>query len=303
MPDKSRLPQAIPYRALRAALAQARPWLRRANVAGLSIGTRHRGGRYRPGETALIVTVVDKLDDADLKKRKIKPFPSSVAVRIGKKQFKVPVDVRGSAGAQTGRFHGLVGSQVRVGDPDDIIDGGIGAVVHGAQGRRLLTAGHVAPQEGLVARFANGTTGTVESVWLTDHLDHAILVPDAPLPPGAATLLDGLAVSGTRIIDDTLLGQPFHFFHAARRVRDTTVIREIHRSVDFGGHRIFDLIVTDFNTCDGDSGTLLFDDDYLAVGTLVGWFGPENNPSQRVSVFLPCLTCFSAIGVSIDTGG
>lgn len=278
--------------------------MRRRNVVGTSVGHRHRKGRYHRDELAVIVTVAEKLGEDELRRRRIAPLPGEIVVQQGRKKVKVPIDVRGAGGAMQGHFHGLVATRLQIDDPEDVTRGAVGAVVQTAAGERILTAGHVAPREGRAVEFVDGGAGQVEAVFRNNRLDHSIVLPTAPLPQGAATLPDGLPIAGVRAIDDTLLGQPVHFHHAADGMRETTVVRELHRSVDFGKQRIEDLIVTDYETLDGDSGTLLFDDNYLAVGTLVGWFGPEaGRKSERVSVFLPCDSCFARIQVSLETGG
>jgi hypothetical protein len=59
-----------------------------------------------------------------------------------------------------------------------------------------------------------------------------------------------------------------------------------------GERKLVHLLATDGVTDDGDSGTVLFDEDFSAVATLVGRLHDE-------SYFIPCQAAFADLGVSL----
>jgi hypothetical protein len=263
-------------------------------VLAVGVGQRRRQGHWVAGQTCVVVKVQWKLDEAQLTAKRRAQIPRSIAVTVEGRRFRVPVDVQETRGQLAGRLQGCVGQTLRI---QGAWRGAVGAIVSDAGTAKALIAGHVGKKAGV--RVAAGTvSGTTEKPMMTSHLDHCLVMPDVPPSPEAATLADGSTLSGVTTIDELNVGDTVYFHRAATGRRTPVVLRHLDISAPFeypdGVHQMQHLIATDGSTVEGDSGTLLFDSSFGAVGTLVGLFGNE-------SYFIPCERAFALLGLGLIT--
>lgn len=291
----------IPRAAYTAALHRAKGWLKRPDVTAVGIGLQKQGD-LQTDTKCISVTVRWKRTTQRLATLKIEPLPHSISVRVGGRTHKVPVDVEGAGGRIRGKLHGIVGAQLKAKHTNrpGAEAGLVGAIVE-QQGRDLiLAAGHVVltPGARVSVRLPQGTLqGTAAEVFLENSLDHALVEPSGTLPDGASNLPNGESLGGVR--DTSRLNpreQAFYYDQDGRlhSVRvDGTNVSTSFPLTDTKELAFDDLIaVTPAESREGDSGTILYDIQFLAIGTLVGGY---NNRSY----FLPCDISFTAIGVTL----
>ena len=281
-------------RILQAALAQGKPWLRRKGVVAIGLGQARRAGDWSDETAHIVVKMEWKLDGPELGRTRRPALPRFIEVTVHGRKHRVPVDVQGTQGQRAGQLHGCVGTAVTIRGK---VRGGTGAVVSSAQGPRLLIAGHVGGQNGVAIR-AGGIQGKTEKTFITSQLDHCLVAPGAPPPAGWATLVDDTPLSGVARVDDLTLGQTLYFHHSETGQRVPVVLRHLDMTAPFeypdGIHRVQHLLGTDGESVPGDSGTLLYDASFAAVGTLVGMFHDE-------SYFIPCERAFNLLGLGLIT--
>lgn len=263
-------------------------------MLALGIGQARRAGDWAD-ETAHIVAKVEwKLDGPALVRAQRPPLPRLIEVTVDGRKRRVPVDVQGTQGQRAGRLHGCVGAAVTI---QGKLRGGTGAVVSTTQGARLLIAGHVGGQAG-VAMQVGGMNGTTEKTIINSQLDHCLVAPGAPPPAGWATLVDNTPLTGVARISDLSLGQTLYFHHSETGDQIPVVLRHLDMTAPFeypdGIHQVQHLLGTDGESVPGDSGTLLYDASFAAVGTLLGMFHDE-------SYFIPCERAFSLLGLGLIT--
>lgn len=287
----------IPRYAYKAALKKAKGWLRREEVLAIGLGLRSRGGELVKNELCVVVTVRWKRSPTRLAQRHEKALPSHIRVNVRDKQFSIPVDVEDARGQSVGKLHGIVGSPlVAAAGGGGKRYGVIGAVVKSNGTLFILTAAHVVVKEGtpVTVNFPGGSLdGVASSVFLKGNVDHALITSDAPLPPNAKTLRSGRKLTGVRASVTVKENDEVRFFDQDGD-EHTTQVSRTGASVPFDtpvGRKNFDeLIGITAQTREGDSGTLLYDSKFLAVGTLVGAYSGSD-------YFLPCDDSFDAIGV------
>jgi hypothetical protein len=281
---------------LQAALDQARPWLRRKGVVAIGIGQARHAGDWAEETPHLVVKVEWKLDGPQLGRSRRPALPRFIEVTVAGHTHRVPVDVQDTRGQRAGQLHGCVGAAVTM---QGKVRGGTGAVVSTVNGARLLIAGHVGGggQAGAEIR-AGGIVGKAEKTVINNQLDHCLVVPGAPPPAGWATLVDDTPLTGVARIDDLTLGQTLYFHRSDTGQRIPVVLRHLDMTAPFaypdGIHQVRHLLGTDGQSVPGDSGTLLYDGAFAAVGTLLGMFHDE-------SYFIPCERAFTLLGLGLIT--
>ena len=290
---------AITEAVLERALAKAQVWRRRPYVVAVSIGMRHRGGRYR-AQRGIVVTVRRKHDEDELRRRRWRPFPPHLVVRHEGRTHEVPVDVQETGGQPHGELQGLVAARCRT-ESGEL--GAVGALVRRDGQILLMTARHVVLRTGRTVNVAS-TAGNVAArvTWVSTpfhpRLDHALMTPLDPLAAEAARLCDATPLSRVRPVTSRLIGAAAYVRHAEDCSGRTTTVRQIRASAPFGfpgqTHTLHNLIATDAVTVAGDSGTLLYDSSLRAVGNLVGKLGMQ-------SYFIPCDDAFDRLQVELVT--
>jgi hypothetical protein len=277
-----------------AALRRAKAWERRRAVLAVGVGQRRRKGRWVDDQTCIVVKVPWKLDEGQLKRSRLRLFPRSIEVTINKRKHRVPVDVQETRGEVVGRCQGCAGGAVQIGGA---LRGAVGPVVTDGGQAKLLISGHVGERAGVTVS-AGFVAGTTEAPVMSSQVDGCLVAPEGAMPPDAATLVDGTALSGVASAGDLAVGQTMFFHRAATGRRTPIVLRHLDISAPFqypdGIHQLQHLLATDGSTVNGDSGTLLFDASFRAVGTLVGLFGNE-------SYFIPCEQTFRLLGLALIT--
>ena len=260
----------------------------------IGVGQRRRDGHWVEGEMCIVVKVQWKLDAGHLMRAQQTLLPRWIDVTVEGRKRRVRVDVQETRGQLAGHLQGCTGGMLRI---QGEWRGGVGPVVSDAGTAKMLISGHVGKQAG-VKVVAGTVTGTTEQPMMTSNLDHCLVVPDAVPPAHAATLVDGTSLSGVTSVEELSVGDTVYFHRAATGRRTPVVVRHIDISAPFeypdGVHQMQHLIATDGSTVDGDSGTLLFDASFGAIGTLVGLFGNE-------SYFIPCAQAFRSLGLGLIT--
>ena len=275
-------------------MAKAKPWLRRKGVLAIGIGQARHADKWADETAHIVVKVEWKLDTPTLERSRRAPLPRFIEVTVDRRKRRVPVDVQGTQGQRAGQLHGCVGAAVTI---QGKLRGGAGAVVSSAQGARLLIAGHVGGQAG-VAMQVGGVQGTTEKTVINSQLDHCLVAPGATPPAGWATLVDNTPLAGVARVDDLTLGQTLYFHHSESGQRVPVVLRHLDMTAPFaypdGIHQVHHLLGTDGESVPGDSGTLLYDASFAAVGTLLGMFHDE-------SYFIACENAFNLLGLGLIT--
>ncbi len=147
-----------------------------------------------------------------------------------------------------------------------------------------MTAAHAVLSAKASAFTAASPTGTAsfrvdpQDIYFGNNLDHALMAPLTGLPPDAATGVNAMELAGVRKATAWLVGRPAFFHHAIGGQRVVVTVRQVDAVVAVpmpsGTLEYFSgLIVIDGVTNDGDSGTLLYDAERMAVGTLLGRMG------------------------------
>jgi hypothetical protein len=279
---------------LHAALRAAAPLRRRKGVLGLSIGMRHRGGQWVPGEHCIAVRVADKAShERELHPRQV--LPRSITVELGRKTWQVPVDVRDAGGATAASCYGHIATQIRNEGGECI--GGVSACVITTGAPKFLISGHVARRAGR-RLTANGVALMTEEPRMTGRLDHCLAgatfnLADASLPNNgkfrgirsSATVHPGESLFVQRALDGSL-----HQVTVQETTADTLF------EYPTGVTRVFNLIATDDVTDFGDSGCPLFDDHLRLVGTLLGGLDRSQVGSDY---YLPADYAFSQLSISL----
>jgi hypothetical protein len=209
-------------------------------------------------------------------------LPAWLDVRAGNTRTRVYVDVQETRGELVGTCEGIVGEPVSYGNR---ARGAISAVVTTVDGARaVLIAGHVAPGSNTKLKVA-GLAGVTRVPVMTTRLDHCLVDPTAPLPRDAGLLPGDHSITSVAPVHDLAPDQTLYVHHAHNPMRIPTVLRAIEMSAPFeyptGIKQLSGLLTTDGVTVRGDSGALLYDSAFRAVGTLVGSFG-------GASYFIPC---------------
>jgi len=280
-------------RVLKAAVAKARRFLKRPEVIAVGIGQRQTSGRWLAGRPGIVVKVDWKLGQAGLRRRKRHPLPTSITVVVDGASHRVLVDVQETRGELVGRLQGLVGGCVTAGAT---VRGSVSAIVSVGAETCVLVSGHVAGSGG-VRLNTGGLDGTTRDPIFSSRLDHCVLDTDSALPHGAVMLVDALPLLGIAPIWSVGTDTVAYFHRASTGARVATVIRHFDMTAPFaypwGTVQMKGLIVTDGVTVDGDSGALLYDNGFRAIGTLIGQFGGE-------SYFIPCETAFNSLGLLLS---
>ena len=271
--------------------ARARGWHRRAGVVGLGIGQRHTRGSWVARTACVVVRVAWKraLDELSPRAR----FERWIEVRVDGARHRVRVDLQETRGELVGQCQGLVGGAVSHGG---ILRGAISAVVTTPGGERaVLIAGHAAPGRGAVIDLA-GIVATTRAPVMTSRLDHCLVDPRAPLPPDAGRLPGGRRIAGIAPVHSLAFDQVLYLHHVCSAARVPVRLRAAETSAPFryatGTRRLSGLLATDGVTVRGDSGTLLYDAAFHAVGTLVGAFG-------GASYFIPCERAAAMLAIEL----
>lgn len=280
--------------ALDRGLELAKGWERRPYVVDVAIGVRHRAGDFHD-ERCIVVYVRDKLDELALGGSRRRRFPSQLGVMVDGQRFEVPVDVQEFDEQEEGDLQGLVARRLSLaGAPI----GAVGAVVVKDDRALVMMAGHVGRAAGRAFGLLDGLLVTTGAPRMDGRMDHVLAEPSRPLLPEDATLRDGRRLTGVRFVDASLVMEEVSFFHAASGALRTARIRTVRFPARFrfpgrtASTRMRGLIAIAQDTRPGDSGTLLFDSQLRAVGTLVGAF-------RGHSVFVPCDTAFQRLGVRL----
>jgi len=282
---------ALEWHTLELALRQARRWLRRADVLAVGIGQRHEHGRWQPGRPCIVVKVAWKLAEDRLRATRRRPVPPWIAVDVRGRRRRVRVDVQETRGQMSGWLHGLVGSGI---GHDNVTIGSVSAIVRTSGGTRLaLISGHVGNTAGR-ALSIGGVAGVTRAPVFTSRMDHCLV--DVPALPDGAECLDDHALAGVAPVASLGVDRVLYFNRAATGQRVPVVLRHIKMDASFdypdGARELKGMVVTDGLTVKGDSGALLYDNAFRAIGTLVGSFGGE-------SYFLPCETALPTLGVTL----
>ena len=282
---------------LQSALTRVRRWERRKYVVGTAIGQRQRGGRFLRAvrERCIVVYVDAKLPDSQLAAARRAPFPAFIELKRGKRKYRVPVDVQ-ATGALVGELHGMISTRVSIAGQ---AVGAVGGIVANAQGlRSVLVAGHVAVQVGRALQLSGGMSAVTRMVRMSALLDHALARPNTAHVLGGCSLPSGDVIAGVRAVDAELLGEALFFQRATTGRRVQTLVRAVDASAPFplpqraGPVVMRGLIATRRDTTLGESGTLLYDASFQAVGTLVGVLGEK-------SYFVPCDTAFARLKLTL----
>jgi hypothetical protein len=272
---------------LNKALAKARAWDRRPSVLGTAIGQRHRKEQYlahATGDLCIVVTVREKLKDNEMRARRVRPFPSDIEVEHHGRKYRIPVDVQHSAGQSAVRLRGVVALPL---DFNGSPMGAVAAIVSSGSQRFLLTAGHVAQATGTRLQVRGGSAGTATTVRMNNRLDCALVELDDPPTFADESFSNGDRLAGVRSIAPALVGKSCFFRTAATGEIESRTVRNVSASAPVplpnaaAPTPMSGLVATDGPTSPGDSGTILYDSSFLAVGTLVGDLG-------HLSYFVPC---------------
>jgi hypothetical protein len=282
---------ALEWEILQAALRKARGWQRRDDVISVGIGQRRTHGQWEDGRACIVVKVPWKLGTAQLRTKRRRELPKWIDVVVRGRRRRVRVDVQETRGQTAGRLHGLVGGAVELNGAQI---GSVSAIVRTGNGTRVaLISGHVAEIPGQSLSLG-GVSGTTRTPFFTSRLDHCLV--DVAAMAGDACELDGHALGGIASVASYKPGNVVYFNRAFTGQRVDVKLRHLTLPApfDYNGvtRQLLDLVVTEGLTAPGDSGALLYDSGYRAIGTLVGCLAGE-------SYFLPCEIALPILGVTL----
>jgi hypothetical protein len=279
------------WRVLLAARRAAARWMQREYVLGVGIGLRHCQGRWC--EDAGIVIKVDwKLGEERLRQERRSSLPRWIEVVVDGKRARVAVDLQETAGERAGTLQGVVGAPV---SHDGRPIGSVSAIVIANGARAALISGHVAKEPGRRLKLGDVAGRTAEPI-ITKRLDHCLVELEPSATAAVDSFVDGSDLAGVRAVSTLQMGQTLYFHRMATGERIPLILRHVEMSAPFetedGVVTMQGMIVTNGRTMRGDSGALLHDDAFRAVGTLVGSFAGE-------SYFIPCDYAFAAMGLQL----
>ena len=278
----------------RSAYSRLRTDLKRKdrNIVGCFIGQKRVGSRYRKG---VCLTVLVKRKVADHLLPDIKRIPRSVAfARVDGSRVKATIntDVIEWVSSKASL------AELVLGPGDGVVEqmGTIGAVIqHPRFGKVLTTAGHVVykrkgawewtdlgyPVELALSGSGQAVAGEVLRSVCTSTCDYAFLRPldDTRLDN---LYLDQYPIAAPRELSEFDIGRPVWVL--SRSGHTQTVLRGFGGSLPIGvAGSMHGLILTDWASEAGDSGALLIDERWHALGFLVGTYA---NPDVSYSVFM-----------------
>jgi hypothetical protein len=221
-------------------------------------------------------------------------LPPWIDVRVAGSRARVHVDVQETRGEMLGTCDGIVGESVSYGGESQ---GAISAVVTTRDAERVvLIAGHVAPGSNRDIQIG-GLAGVTRVPVMTTRLDHCLVDLVEPLPDDAGLLPGSHAVSGVAEVRELALDQTLYVHHVDNPMRIPVVLRGVEMAVPFrypSGVRVLSgLLATDGVTARGDSGALLYDSAFRAVGTLVGSL-------SGASYFIPCERVMAMLAITFQ---
>jgi hypothetical protein len=276
------------------ALEEASRWRRRKGVVAIGLGHRQRRGERFLLQQCVVVIVCRKKESARLRPRQL--LPDAITVRVDGVDWRVGVDVRCAGGECVVRTQGEVGEAIVAGG----LEGALGPFVSdGGPDGLFLVSGHVAAASSRVS-LPWGARGTVQDVWMTTELDHALVVPPVTPTPQVSLRPDGRPIRSIAPHLSALQGMAAYAYRPTTRAWvDTSIVDWWEEAwVEPRGGRanrsfMTGLIATDRCSVPGDSGMPLYLDatDEL-VGTLLGAVG-------EVSMFLPAETAFRRLGLDL----
>lgn len=279
------------WRALKAARRKVARWAHRPEVVSVGIGLRRRAGEACP-EVCIVVTVDWKLAAPVLGQHRRRAFPRRLEVEVEGRRCLVGVDVQESRGQIAARLQGVVGAPVARGRK---VIGAVSLIVEAGDARAALISGHVARERGRTLKVG-GHNGVTRAPVRNEWLDHCVV--DVPqLPPDAVTLVDGVALAGVRAPESLQLGEPLFFHRAETGKRIGVTLQELAVSawVEISDEQTLlmrELLTTEAATVPGDSGALLYDAAFQAVGTLVGVLGDKSH-------FIPCKRALASLDLEL----
>ncbi len=281
------------WKVLQAAKRKASRWLDRDDIVSVGIGMRLQEGDWRD-EACIVIKTDWKMSAEKMREAHRRPLPGWIEVVVDGKPAKVRVDVQETGGALAGKLQSVIGSPVRC---DEANIGSVSAIVRGTDPRSkkaILISGHVARHKGRRVELCGLVGHTAEPV-RTSRLDHCLVEID-PEPAQCSTLLDGATLTGIREVKTLKLGETLYFHRMVTGMRVPLLLRQIDLSAQFRGEhgiqKMHGLLATDRRTAEGDSGALLHDEAFRAVGTLLGALAGE-------SYFIPCDYAFAALGIQL----
>lgn len=286
------------WQALQAAKQVASRWLSRDYVVSVGIGQRLADATYCD-EVCIVVKVDWKLSREALRAKRRRPFPPHLEVTIDGKRARVGVDVQETRGQTAGQLHSIVGAPVccegqNVGSVSAVVRTASASPGGPAAAKTVLISGHVARKRGRKVSIC-GMTGTTGEPVRTRRLDHC-LVEIVPEPSQCSVLLDGASLSGVREVKTLRPGQTLYFHGMSTGKRTPLILRDLDVAAPFVVERgvvtMLGLVATELGTVGGDSGAMLFDETFRAVGTLLGAFADR-------SYFIPCDYAFAALGIQL----
>ena len=310
---------------------RARDLERRPNVVGTAIGRKVKEGKRHP-QPCLTVFVSEKPPKSDLERWH--RIPHRIQVKLGdRRKVWVPVDVvrSGPFRLQTGVAAAAVpapavypGASISHTGYVHSNSGTFGCVVRSLSGSSagqecLLTCFHVVqPPGNSFADFDVDRGSSAQEIVVHPSREDAETGPvsdlavlqrgrrDRFIDAAIATFRDPQAVEpeiggvafpiGTRDLADFEIDQTMvHFFGRSTEHQDAWgVVRNLEASVDTDGFRMSGLIMTDRISLPGDSGALVLDAEWRALGLLVG-------ATDRYSCVMPMAAVLAGMGAQLVT--
>lgn len=259
----------------------------------MAIGQKRKAGDFRTLR-CISVMVREKMLPEELRRRRKTPFPKTIRVSYKGKRYNIPVDVTDSPQQPIIKLQGLAAAPVY--DSRGRHAGATGAVVSRGTDRFVTTAAHVVLTAGGSSFTVVGSSGPIHTtvkasdVFFGDNLDCALLSATGSLPADAARVINGTKLEGLRAATPWLVGKTAFVHHALTGQRVVSTVRQVDAvaTVPVGptNQTFSSLIAIDAITDDGDSGTLLYDSERRALGTLLGRMGSF---SYFVSIHRTCV--------------